>query len=78
MVSSMKNKRGGARIGSGSPPNFDRTATLLERQIAHVEARHDVPLVELQLQLTRLHVLVNRLHQLVDDVKENRNETGSQ
>jgi hypothetical protein len=57
-------KRGGARVGSGPPPNFERTLALLERQIAHVEARRDVPAVELQIHAVRLHVLVSRLVEL--------------
>ena len=50
-------KRGGSRVGSGPPPNFEKTLALLERQIAHVEARRDVPAVELQIHAVRLHFL---------------------
>jgi len=57
-------KRGGSRVGSGPPPNFEKTLALLERQIAHVEIKRDVEPVELQLHAVRLHFLVSRLVEL--------------
>lgn len=64
--------RGGARPGSGSPPNLNKTADLLARQIRHIEHARDVPPVALALHAVRFHVLAARLRALsgMDDAEE--------
>ena len=53
--------RGGARAGAGSPPNLDKTLTLLARQLDWLEAQPERQPVDLAVAAVRLQTQLNRL-----------------
>ena len=57
--------RGGARAGAGSPPNLDKTLTLLARQLDWLEAQPERQPVDLAIAAVRLQTQLNRLMLLV-------------
>ena len=58
--------RGGARAGAGSPPNLDKTLTLLARQLDWLEAQPERQPVDLAIAAVRLQTQLNRLMLLAD------------